>query len=67
MRMPHWAPRPVPTMMAVGVASPRAQGQAMINTETKVKSAMVSLVSGGARSNQSTKVARARQITTGTK
>ena len=32
-RTPFWAPLPVPTMMAVGVASPRAQGQAMTSTE----------------------------------
>ena len=30
MRMPSCAPRPVPTSSAVGVARPRAQGQAMI-------------------------------------
>ena len=34
MRMPSWAPRPVPTIRAVGVASPSAQGQAMIRTAT---------------------------------
>ncbi len=34
IRMPNWAPRPVPTMSAVGVASPRAHGQAMISTAT---------------------------------
>ena len=34
MRMPSWAPRPVPTMSAVGVARPRAHGQAMISTAT---------------------------------
>ena len=34
MRMPSWAPRPVPTSSAVGVASPRAHGQAMISTAT---------------------------------
>ena len=32
--MPSWAPRPVPTMIAVGVASPSAHGQAMISTAT---------------------------------
>ena len=31
---PSWAPRPVPTSSAVGVASPSAQGQAMISTAT---------------------------------
>ena len=34
MRIPSWAPRPVPTSRAVGVASPSAQGQAMISTAT---------------------------------
>lgn len=29
---PRFAPRPVPTMMAVGVASPRASGQVMTTT-----------------------------------
>ncbi len=32
MRMPLTAPTPVPTMTAVGVASPRAHGQAMDST-----------------------------------
>ena len=34
IRIPSSAPRPVPTMIAVGVASPRAHGHAMINTAT---------------------------------
>ena len=34
IRMPSWAPRPVPTIRAVGVASPSAHGQAMISTAT---------------------------------
>ncbi len=34
IRMPSWAPRPVPTISAVGVARPSAHGQAMINTAT---------------------------------
>ena len=58
-KMPIWAPRPVPTMIAVGVASPSAQGQAMISTETKVIRANVNRVSTGARSNHTTKVAMA--------
>ena len=32
-RMPFLAPRPLPTMMATGVASPSAQGQLMTSTE----------------------------------
>ncbi len=31
---PAWAPRPTPTMIDIGVASPSAQGQAMISTDT---------------------------------
>ena len=38
-RMPRRAPRPIPTMMAVGVASPSAQGQAMTSTDTAHTSA----------------------------
>ena len=34
IRIPSCAPRPVPTISAVGVASPSAQGQAMISTAT---------------------------------
>ena len=34
MMMPNCAPRPVPTMIAVGVASPSAQGQAIMRTAT---------------------------------
>ena len=34
IRMPSWAPRPVPTISAVGVARPSAHGQAMIRTAT---------------------------------
>ena len=46
IRMPSWAPRPVPTISAVGVASPSAHGQAMISTATAaVKAAAASPVS----------------------
>ena len=31
-RMPRFSPTPLPTMMAVGVASPSAHGQAMTST-----------------------------------
>ena len=34
IRTPRPAPRPTPTMIDMGVASPSAQGQAMIRTET---------------------------------
>ena len=46
MRMPSWAPRPVPTMRAVGVASPRAHGQAMISTATAAVNASVAPAPG---------------------
>ncbi len=36
---PACAPRPVPTMMAIGVASPKAQGHATISTATLLTSA----------------------------
>ena len=39
IRMPSCAPRPVPTMSAVGVASPSAHGQAMISTATAAANA----------------------------
>ncbi len=35
---PAIAPRPVPTIIDIGVAKPRAQGQAMINTATALSS-----------------------------
>ena len=34
IRMPAWAPLPVPTMIDSGVARPSAHGQAMISTAT---------------------------------
>ena len=40
---PSCAPRPVPTISAVGVASPRAHGQAMISTATAAVNANVAL------------------------
>ncbi len=39
--VPSWAPRPVPTMRADGVASPSAHGQAMIRTAMAADSDMV--------------------------
>ena len=41
IRMPACAPRPVPTMIAVGVASPSAQGHAITSTATACTSACV--------------------------
>ncbi len=64
IRMPSWAPRPVPTISAVGVASPSAHGQAMISTATAaVNAATVSPVTP----SQTPNVPAASSSTTGTK
>ena len=41
-RTPMFAPLPVATMIDIGVASPSAQGQAMIRTATALRSANAS-------------------------
>ncbi len=64
MRMPCSAPLPVPTMMAVGVASPKAQGQAITNTG--IKTLRAKLMSPVAIS-QAMPAMRAMANTTGTK
>ncbi|MPM24287.1 hypothetical protein SDC9_70768 [bioreactor metagenome] len=43
IKMPLSAPLPVPTMMEVGVASPKAQGQAITMTDVKLIKARVKL------------------------
>ena len=43
IRIPSCAPRPVPTISAVGVASPSAHGQAMITTATAAVNAAAAL------------------------
>jgi len=63
--MPASAPFPVPTMIEVGVASPRAQGQAMIRTATVLRSARLNAGSGPATSH-TTNVSTASPMTTGT-
>ena len=65
-RIPCSAPKPVPTITAVGVASPRAQGQAMIRTVTAAAKAAVK-AGAGKRINQTTKVMTAMTKTRGTK
>ena len=60
---PSWAPRPVPTISAVGVASPSAQGQAMISTATAAVNANSAL---SPAPSQNPSVATASAITTGT-
>ena len=64
--MPCCAPRPVPIMIAVGVARPSAQGQAMINTATALRIANVS-AGCGPKAHHTAKVAAATTKTAGTK
>jgi hypothetical protein len=63
---PAVAPRPVPTMIDMGVARPSAQGQAMISTATALTSASASRGSGP-RVAQTAKVTAATATTVGTK
>ena len=72
IRIPISAPFPVPTMIAVGVARPNAQGQAMIITEMNaIKAKRNGVVGKGPKESpklhQNAKTKRARTITTGTK
>ena len=64
-RIPASAPRPVPTMIAVGVARPIAHGQAMITTPMNAVSASVRCGSGPS-AYQATNVSAARTSTAGT-
>ena len=61
--MPFFAPRPLPTMMATGVASPSAQGQEMTSTEMpRARAKENSLPS----SSQTARVITATEMTAGT-
>ena len=64
IRIPFSAPLPVPTMMAVGVASPRAQGQDMTSTAIPMDRANSKVAPV---SNQMTADKSAMIMTTGTK
>ena len=64
IRIPSCAPRPVPTISAVGVASPSAQGQAMISTAT---AAVNAAAESPVKASQPARVASESPITTGTK
>ena len=64
INIPLAAPRPVPTMMAVGVASPSAQGQETTNTETPMDRANSTPAPA---ISQATAATRAMAMTTGTK
>ncbi|MNC36661.1 hypothetical protein D3C75_851950 [compost metagenome] len=62
---PSSAPRPVPTIIEVGVAKPIAQGQAIISTATALTNANVK-AGEGPKINQIKKVSTAAAITAGT-
>ena len=62
---PISAARPVPTMIDVGVASPIAQGQAMISTDTPATKAKDSAGEGPTNS-QTITVKSANAMTAGT-
>ena len=64
-RTPTRAPRPVPTMIDIGVAKPRAQGQAMISTATALTRAKA-IAGAGPIIDHTTKVTRAATMTPGT-
>jgi len=66
IRIPLRAPTPVATMMAVGVASPSAQGHAMIRTLTKERMALV-IRGSGPKKNQTRKAEMPTAMTLGTK
>ncbi len=63
--MPISAALPVPTMIEVGVASPIAQGQAMISTATAFTSPRVS-AGAGPNTSHTRNVSAAAAITAGT-
>ena len=62
--MPKRAPRPVPTIMAAGVAKPKLHGQAMINTATKTCNAKLK---PSPAHSQPTPATKPKASTTGTK
>ena len=66
IRIPCSAAFPVPTMIAVGVARPSAQGQAMMSTAIAAASANVSRGSGP-NTSQPPNVRAATTSTAGTK
>ena len=65
MSTPSWAPRPVPTMMDMGVARPMAQGQAMTSTATKTVTATVA--GSSLKMSQASPAKVAMPMTAGTK
>ena len=66
MRIPSAAPRPVPTMIAMGVASPSAHGHAMMRTATALIRACA-YAGGGPKMAQTMNVMSEDASTAGTK
>ena len=66
IRTPACAPRPAAVVMEIGVASPKAQGQAMISTDTAEATAKTSEGSGP-KKNQVRNDPIAIRTTNGTK
>ena len=64
-RTPAWAPRPIAVTIETGVASPSAQGQAMIRTATEFRSAKMNRGSGPKTSHAANVIA-ANAATPGT-
>ena len=64
---PAVAPRPVPTMMAIGVARPSAHGHAMISTATALTSASARRGGGPHSAPRRRRPASRRSTTAGTK
>ncbi len=62
--IPFSAPLPVPTIIAVGVAKPKAHGQAITNTDINIVSAKVLL---SPEKYQAKLAITAKDITIGTK
>ena len=65
MSIPYWAPLPIPTMIAVGVARPKAQGHAATRTAMVKLSAVVHCIATTIVQNRN--VANARTRITGVK
>ncbi len=65
IRMPFSAPLPTPTIIAVGVAKPKAQGQAITNTVTAASNPCTTPLSPP-KTNHNINVRMAIPITTGT-
>ena len=62
---PSRAPRPIPTITEIGVANPKAQGQAMMSTDTAATKPCA-MPGGGPSVAQRMKLSKAITITVGT-